>query len=171
VLLEGSANLKPAAANLAGLFAEALRVFRPGGVVRLHGLSGDSPVPVPLPSLPGPAAAVEYVPSHVEPVRELLAAGFVEVQLEKLSATAHFNVGGVSLREILIVARKPGHRPKTTNHAAIYLGPLAQVTDDFGNVFRRGELKSLNVHDWQLLSINTARSQFLLLPLKSAGAK
>ncbi len=170
VFLEGSANLKPAAASLAGLFAEALRVLRPGGEFRLHGLSSDSPLSIPLPSLPGPAAAVEYVPSHVEPLRELLAAGFVEVQLEKLSATAHFNVGGVPLREILIVACKPGHRPKTSNHVAIYLGPLAQVTDDFGNVFRRGELKLLNVHDWQLLSKSIARSQFLLLAPKSVGA-
>ncbi len=67
------------------------------------------------------------------------------------------------MRELRIVARKPGHRPGTTTHQAVYLGPMGQVTDDFGNVFRRGVPTPLNVHDWQLLSNGAARSAFLFL--------
>src|SRR5262249_38114200 len=42
VLLEGSFNAAPDAVNLDKLMAEALRVLRPGGAIRLNGLSGDS---------------------------------------------------------------------------------------------------------------------------------
>jgi hypothetical protein len=72
-------------------------------------------------------------------------------------------VDGVRMREFLLTGRKPGHRSRCATHLAIYLGPLAQVADDFGNVFPRGERVSLNIHDWQLLSGSTVASQFLLL--------
>jgi hypothetical protein len=84
------------------------------------------------------------------------------VQLEKLSTTAQFTVGGVALREILARGCKPGHRPKKNSHTAIYLGPFAEVTDDFGNRFRRGEPVLLNIHDWQALKNGSAAAQFLL---------
>jgi catechol 2,3-dioxygenase-like lactoylglutathione lyase family enzyme len=164
VLLEGTANLKPNNANLDLLLAEAFRVLRPGGEVRLHGLAGDAPLPdVPV-ALPGPAAAVEYVPAATEPMRSLCRTGFVDVCFEKLSPKAYFEVAGVGLREILLAGRKPGHRPRAATHAAIYLGPLTQVTDDFGNTFPRGERVPLNVHDWQALKNGPVAGQFLLLP-------
>jgi hypothetical protein len=65
------------------------------------------------------------------------------------------------MRESITVGRKPGHRPAKLSHQAIYLGPSAQVTDDFGNVFRRGEPVALNIHDWQSLSKGPLAAQFL----------
>ena len=50
----------------------------------------------------------------------------------------------------------PATGRRTASHRAVYLGPLAQVTDDFGNVFRRGEPTPVNVHDWQALSKGAA---------------
>ena len=46
---------------------------------------------------------------------------------------------------------KPGHRPQTRQHGAIYLRPFASVTDDFGNSFPRGEWMPINSQDWQVL--------------------
>lgn len=163
VVLEGTANLKPASL-LEGLLVEARRVLRPGGEVHLHGLSGDMPLNGLVPELPGPAAVVEHVPSHAEVVQTLIEAGFVDIRLEQLSATAHFKMAGVPLRELRVVARKPGHRPSLAGHQAIYLGPLNQVMDDAGNVFRRGESVVLNVHDWRLLSKSSAADFLLLAP-------
>jgi hypothetical protein len=37
------------------------------------------------------------------------------------------------------------------------------VTDDYGNVFRRGEITPLNVHDWQMLSKGDAAESFIFL--------
>ncbi len=163
VLLEGTCNLKPEDAKLDQLLAEAYRVLRPGGEVRIHGLGGSAPFPEPTVSLPGPASAVQYVPVEKEPLEAMRKAGFVEARFEKLSQKAYFVVSGVQMREIMIVGRKPGHRTKSLTHQAIYLGPLAQVTDDFGNVFSRGERVSLNIHDWQALSKGPAAAAFLLL--------
>jgi len=161
VILEGTANA--AAAQLPALLGEAFRVLRPGGEIRLHGVTADAPLTAPTPPLPGPAAIVERVPAHDEVARALAGAGFILVKLERLSATAHFTVAGIGLREILIAARKPGHRTSTAPHTAIYLGPLAQVTDDFGRVFRRAEAVALNAHDFQALSRSAAAGDFLLL--------
>jgi hypothetical protein len=40
---------------------------------------------------------------------------------------------------------------------------MAQVTDDFGNVFRRGAVTSLPVRDWEMLSTGPASRSFLFL--------
>ena len=164
VRLDGTINQKESAAALTGLLPDAHRALRPGGEVWLHGLAGDRPLPSgALLSLPGPAAPVQCVPTAAEVMQAMLDAGFIGVRLEKLSSTAYFVAHGVPLRELLIAGTKSGYRPKSATHQAIYLGPLAQVTDDFGNVFHRGAATPLNVHDWQVLSRSSAASQFLLL--------
>jgi catechol 2,3-dioxygenase-like lactoylglutathione lyase family enzyme len=162
VRLEGSINAALDAGTRAGLLAESLRALRPGAAIYLHGLAGDRASPSAL-GLPGPAAAVQHVPAAGVVVEELVRAGFVEVRIERLSETAYFVVDGVAMREIRVLARKPGHRPHEARHTAVYLGPMAQVADDFGNVFRRGAPTSLNVHDWQALSRSAAPGTFLFL--------
>ncbi len=163
VRLEGTINLRLEAARVHALLTEALRVLRPGAILRVHGLAGDRELTTALPQLPGPAAVVEHVPAASAVGKMLEAAGFVDVRFEKLSPKAYFTVGGVPLREMTVAGRKPGFRPKDAKHQAVFLGPQASVTDDFGNVFRRGEFTPLNVHDWQLLSQGPLASQFLLL--------
>ena len=65
------------------------------------------------------------------------------------------------MREIILTGQKPGYRPKKETRHAVYLGPLAQVVDDFfGNVFPRGQSVALNVHDWQVLSKSAVSEQF-----------
>lgn len=165
---EGTINGFPDAPNRRNLLVDACRALRPGGTLSVHGLSGDR-ASRSTPSLPGPAAAVQFVPATGDVVDEVARAGFVEVRLETLSDRAYFEVDGVPMRELRLSARKPGHRPRAVTHQAIYLGPMAEVKDDFGNVFRRGVATDLNVHDWQLLSRSAMGAAFLLLP--PAGAK
>jgi catechol 2,3-dioxygenase-like lactoylglutathione lyase family enzyme len=170
VTLEGSVNAEVSAPHRSGLIAEALRVLRPGGEIQIHGLAGDRSTSGERIELPFPASAVKYVPTAAEVVDELARAGFVDAQIETLSERAYFVVAGVPMRELRARARKPGHRPKQQTHHAIYRGPLTEVKDDFGNVFRRGELTPLNIHDWQMLSQSPAAGSFLLLaPEKASG--
>ena len=162
VRLEGSINVAPEADNRPGLLAEALRALRPGAPSIFTAWPAIAAC-ASSPKLPGPAAAVQHVPAAGEVVDDLARAGFVDIQIEKLSETAYFVVDGVPMRELRIVARKPGYRPATASHQAVYLGPMAQVIDDFGNVFRRGVPTPLNVHDWQVLSKSAASGAFLFL--------
>lgn len=168
IRLEGTINAAPAADNRTGFFAECLRALRPGAPIFVHGLAGDSRS-VSMPKLPGPAAAVEHVPATADVIHELERGGFADIKIEKLSETAYFAVDGVPMREIRVTGRKPGHRPAAATHHAIYLGPMTQVADDYGNVFRRGVVTAVNVHDWQALSKGDARGSFLLL--KPDGAR
>jgi catechol 2,3-dioxygenase-like lactoylglutathione lyase family enzyme len=158
--LEGTINLNLEPGELARILIEALRSLRPGGSLRIDGLASDQPLTVPLPALPGPAGVVQRVPSAVEPMRAMVEAGLIEIRFEKLSRTAHFTIGGVEMREVVLTGRKPGYRPAKLTHQAVYLGPLAQVTDDFGNIFRRGERVRLNIHDWHVLSRSAVAEQF-----------
>jgi hypothetical protein len=93
----------------------------------------------------------------------LTRAGFRDVHVVLLSQKPYFVVEGVGMREIRIQATKPGHRTRQKTHRAVYRGPLAEVTDDYGNVFRRGELTPLNAHDWQMLSKGEAAASFIFL--------
>lgn len=161
IIFEGTANLPPEVSNLPRLFADAFRALRPAGEIRVHGLGGNKPLTQELPLLPGPAAVVRHVPPWTELADHLARAGFTGIRFETFSEKAHFTIGGVEMREFLIVAQKPGHRPAKLSHTAIYLGPLAVVTDDFGNVFRRGEPVPLNIHDWQALSKFSSAGQFI----------
>jgi len=169
IRLEGSVNTEPDASNRSGLLADAWRALRPGSAIYVHGLSGDRASRT-APALPGPAAAVKHVPATADVVAELVQGGFVDVRIEKLSAKAYFVVDGVPMREFRIAARKPGHRPRTATHHAVYLGPMEQVTDDFGNVFTRGTPTPLNVHDWQMLSKGSASSAFVFLKPEESAA-
>jgi catechol 2,3-dioxygenase-like lactoylglutathione lyase family enzyme len=160
--LTGSINVEPATEHRASLVASIFRALRPGAALRVHGLTGDRTLGS-RPSLPGPAAAVQHVPSAADVVRELVLAGFVDVQLEKLSQTAYFVVDGVSMREARFVARKPAQPSGAAAHRAVYLGPMAQVMDDFGNLFRRGAVTSIEARDWEMLSTGPMRAAFLFL--------
>jgi catechol 2,3-dioxygenase-like lactoylglutathione lyase family enzyme len=163
VILEGSFNAGRDSINLDRLMAEALRALRPGGAIRLHGLTGDSSGNYGKLSLPGPAAAVEYAPTPSELTDALIRAGFRDVQVVLLSQKPYFIVEGVGMRECRIQAKKPGRRTQQKTHHAIYRGPLAEVRDDYGNLFRRGEFTPLNAHDWQMLSKGDSAASFIFL--------
>ena len=162
VRLEGSFNAAAETENRATLFADARRALRPEAAITLHGLAADRPCHGAV-ALPGPAAAVRHVPTASAVADELARAGFVDIKIEKLSETAYFVVDGIPMRELRITARKPGYRPRTQLHQAVYLGPMREVVDDFGTVLRRGVPTPMNIHDWQVLAKSAASGSFLFL--------
>ena len=161
VHLQGAINAAPDAPNRDTLFSEIRRALRPGALVHIHGLAGDRATTTP--ALAGPAAVVEYVPAAADVVEELAAAGFVEIAIDTLSARPPFVKAGVPLREIRVTARTPTVPSPGAKHRAIYLGPMAQVIDDFGNVYRRGAVTAIPARDWEMLSASPSRDAFLLL--------
>jgi SAM-dependent methyltransferase len=160
VELAGSINAAPAAANRAGLMRELQRVLRPDGTLHIHGLAGDRRTSGPV-SMPGPAAAVQYVPAVDEVVDEVARAGFVDVAIEKLSASAYFVVDGVACRELRVVARKPAARGANI-YEAVYLGPMAQIVDDNGTIFRKGAATPIDAHARERIASGAMKNDFVL---------
>ncbi len=170
VALNGTLNMAGAGAGMDAILGEAFRTLKPGGLVTMHVLTGDRPSPNAHPRLPGPAAVVAHVPHEAVPLAALARAGFVRARFDKLAHEPCFVVGEVRMRETRISAVKPGHRPAAASHQALYLGPFAQVIDDFGNVFPRGKRVAVNVHDWQQLAQSQGAEHFQLLgPAAAAG--
>jgi catechol 2,3-dioxygenase-like lactoylglutathione lyase family enzyme len=146
---EGTLNQPLDSAQLAAICGEALRALKPGGRVTFHGLVGDKPL-ARAPALPGPAAAVSFVPLETQSLQTLESHGFVGGHVVRLGPAVHFVVDGVSLRETYVSAYKPAP-PPAENVQVIYRGPLARVMDDRGNIFPRGKRVTIDPAAWQRL--------------------
>ena len=67
IALNGTFNMPGADAAMDGILAEAFRTLKPGGILRMHVLTGDRPSPSAHPRLPGPAV-VAHVPYESAPL-------------------------------------------------------------------------------------------------------
>ncbi len=106
VRLRGTFNAPLAEDVKRRLVTEASRVLRPGGRLFVHVLVGDKPLAGP-PHLPGPAAAVQYVPLDQEPRLLLELAGFQQLRLLKFDDKPCFQRDGVAMREMQLEGYKP----------------------------------------------------------------
>lgn len=141
------------------LAGEALRILRPGGRVFAHTLVGERALAQP--GLPGPAAAVQFVPPESEPVRLLETAGFQRVQMVKFDAKPCFLRQGVAMREQQLEGFKPAEHGKHVG--VMYRGPFRQIVDDEGHVFVRGERVTVDAAAAERLQNGAGAGQFLVL--------
>jgi catechol 2,3-dioxygenase-like lactoylglutathione lyase family enzyme len=163
VRLVGTWNADLSAARRQQFYGEILRVLRPGGKVLLHGLAADRPFSGGLQHLPAPAMVVERVPVEAEPARELAQAGFIHVQMTKVSAAPCLTLGEVEFRELKLAATKPPEAGTGPGHVVLYKGPLASVTDSLGNVYPRGRRVIVSHAAWERLRRGPAAAQFLFV--------
>ena len=160
VRLIGTFNMTLSAAQIEALLNEAFRALEPGGKMLVHGLMGDKPMPGSQPKLPGLAAMVSRVPAQSEPIDALRGAGFTGVQFVKFTDKAWFAHEGVSMREVKLVAWKPGETENGTRDV-MYKGPFARAAADFGRTFERGRRMNVPLAEWQALRLGPAAEQFL----------
>jgi catechol 2,3-dioxygenase-like lactoylglutathione lyase family enzyme len=166
--LTGTFNAALQPEQRAALLREVVRVLRPGGKLVVHGLVGDRPFGQ-QPQLPGLAALVQRVPVQTEPLDELAAVGLVGIQFTKFSEKAWFQIDGVELREVKLVALKP-ERADGPTRQVIYRGPFANAADDAGNTFPRGRRVAIAAGAAATLEKSAAAEQFVYLqPAEAAG--
>lgn len=171
VQLHGAFNAAWQSDDLARLLRESLRSLKPGGELFVHALVADHTGLAENPQLPGPASAVEIVPTIAEVNAHLLQAGFIAIEFTKISEYEVFNRQEISLREVKVSARKvlnvssisaSSDEPGRTC-TVIYRGPFESLTDDRGVVFRRGEQTCVPEEIWHHIVESLAQDQFVLI--------
>jgi catechol 2,3-dioxygenase-like lactoylglutathione lyase family enzyme len=160
VRLTGTFNATLEEAAMAHLLQETVRVLRPGGKVVVHALVGDRPF-ASQPKLPGLAALVQRVPVQTELVTALRKQGLVGMQFVKFSEKAWFQIDGVEMREVKLIAFKPTVDGECCQ--VVYRGPFAQATDDAGYVYPRGQRVSIGAAAADVLRRSEAAEQFSFL--------
>jgi catechol 2,3-dioxygenase-like lactoylglutathione lyase family enzyme len=161
VRLEGSFNARVEQARLDALLTEVARVLRPAGRLAVRALVSDRPFPGP-PRLPGPASLVQHVPVESEPLDALRRAGFGGLFYEKLGDVHCFAVNGHELREMRLVGWKSAGSV-WPSVLVVYKGPFAQVTDEDGITYRRGESVAVAWRQAERLRLGPAAGQFTFL--------
>jgi catechol 2,3-dioxygenase-like lactoylglutathione lyase family enzyme len=165
VLLQGTFNAQLRPGEPRRILTEVLRILKPGGSVTLHQLTARSPLESLSQPLPGPAAAVQAVPTAERLIDELQSAGFVDLYFEKLGNGPCFTADGVECRETKLVGFKPHPRHVALqSYQVLYRGPFRAIEDDRGQIFRRGKWTTVDAAAWQHLQNTAHRDQFVLAP-------
>lgn len=160
VRLRGSLNVPLAVSDARRLFAEARRILKPGGRLFVHTLVAERPLAGP-PQLPGAAAYVQHAPLEGETVALIEEAGFVGGRLVKYDASPCFVRDGIGLREQQLEGFQPTSSGPTVQ--VLYKGPFAQVTDDSGLVYPRGQRVSVDARVADRLCQGEMATAFLVI--------
>lgn len=169
VRLEGTFNRPLEPERQAAFLGEVRRVLRPGGKCVVHGLVGDKP-PAEEPKLPGLASLVRHVPVEHELEAALRGAGFEGLFFETMSDVNCISQEGVDLRHCLLVGYRPAEKTGCGVRHMLYRGPLAQVRDEAGNIYRRGERVAVTHEAADRLRNGPAAGQFAFLEADEASS-
>jgi len=123
------------------LFAETFRVLKPGGRAVISDIVSDREVPLALQKDPelwaGCVSGAYQEAAFLEAFR---AAGFHGVEVLVRQAEPWQGVEGIEFRSVTVAAYKaPEGGCRDLGQSVAYRGPYAEVTDDHGNRFPRGE--------------------------------
>jgi extradiol dioxygenase family protein len=165
IVLEGTLNAELSQDQTARIMSEADRVLRDGGTLVIHGLAADEPLPA-RPKLPGPATAVEHVPTCREILDAVEAAGFASLELTTFGETYAFSYDGIKLREMRLRAFRGSSSSSSEQFNAIYRGPFAHVCDETGRVFRRGDPTPIDGKTVERLRNSDVAAQFIFEPVE-----
>lgn len=145
------------------MFREIFRVVKPGGRVAVSDIVSDEPVPPALKADPelwsgciaGALQEQRFLQSFVD-------AGFAAVQVDRWSAEPWQIIQGIEFRAVTVTAVKgDGKECLDRGHAVIYRGPFAEIRDEEGHVFPRGERIAVCERTFRFLTEGPYRSDFI----------
>jgi len=144
---------------------EIYRVLKPGGRVAISDIVSDEFVPQHLKDddtlwsgcISGAFQEKGFMDAFIE-------AGFVAVAYDKWDAAPWQVVDDIEFRSVTLMAVKP----ETTGmidagHAVIYKGPYAEVCDDMGNYFPRGERIAVSKRTFGFIANGPYQNDFIAI--------
>lgn len=147
------------------MISEIFRVLKPGGRVAIADIVSDEKVPE---SLQHDAELWSGCISGAFEENEFLEAfakvGFIAVAYDKWDVNPWRVVEGIEFRSVTLTAVKPEICAAfDTGNAAIYLGPYAEVIDDAGRHFPRGERMAVSDRTFRQLQHPAYRNDFVVV--------
>ena len=146
------------------LVKEIFRVLKPGGRVAISDIISDEVVPPHLKQntelwsgcISGAFQEQEFISAFID-------AGFLAVTYDKWDAQPWRVVEGIEFRSVTLTAVKGEESPCLDyGHAVIYKGPYAEIQDDEGHVFPRGERMAVCERTFNFLTAsNTYGGDFI----------
>jgi hypothetical protein len=154
------------------LFREIFRVLRSGGRAAISDIVADEDVP---PHLQGDAelwsGCISGAFREDRFLEAFAEAGFHGIEITKRQAEPWRTVAGIEFRSVTVVAFKGTAGPELDRkQAVIYRGPFAQVQDDHGQVYRRGERMAVSDVTFQRLQQSPYAGLFELISPRVAVA-
>jgi arsenite methyltransferase len=147
------------------LISEIFRVLKPGGRVAISDIISDQRIPRSMKNNPELwSGCISGAFGEAEFLQVFADTGFHAACYDKWDARPWQVVEGIEFRSVTLTAVKPACQPDECNQSSvIYRGPFAEVTDDAGNRYQRGQRVPVNRHTHELLTGHAYNGGFISL--------
>ncbi len=145
------------------LVREIHRVLKPGGRVAISDIVSDEAVPAQLKADPELwSGCVSGAFEERALLQAFIDAGFLAARFDKWDAQPWRTVAGIEFRSVTLTAVKgEGGACLDVGQAVIYRGPYAEVRDDEGHTFTRGERMAVCERSYRLLTEGPYKDDFI----------
>lgn len=148
------------------LFREIYRVLKPGGRIAISDIVSDEPSPDHLKADDKLwSGCISGALQEAEFLSELTEAGFYGVTLDKYDPKPWQIVEGIEYRSVTVLGFKQAQGVGLDkNQALIYKGPFAQIEDEAGQVFIRGQRTAVSDRTYARLQREPYQGSFVPVP-------